>query len=147
MSLLERELLLLRRVQDRGSPLALTTMTDADLAEWLQLCQRMSQRASLASIARRSWKHLLAEALDERAARGLSRHSDAHQASQDAVHAEPIQVYSHPRTTQDIDILANPTPRRPTIGIASATALQIASLDSYLWVFDNLSVRCSFRWQ
>jgi len=61
----EHERALLDRVQVRGSRPVLASMSDAELTGWVRACERMTQRASIAAIARRTWKHLLDEATTE----------------------------------------------------------------------------------
>ncbi len=60
---------LLTRIQRHGSPQALSTMTNPELARWTQTCSTMAARPGRANSAHRTWRQLLKHARTENAAR------------------------------------------------------------------------------
>lgn len=67
---------LLSRIERDGSALALSDLTDAELAQWAQTCQAMAQRGGRASGAQRTWRRLLTDARTETNFRQLDPRRD-----------------------------------------------------------------------
>lgn len=64
---------LVSRIERLGSPQALSTMTDPELARWTQACSAMAARPGRASSAHRTWRQLLQDARTENAVRQATR--------------------------------------------------------------------------